>query len=347
MHTLRKRTRIQVSAALLLATTGTLTARADDAPEPIRLHYAAPASCPGQASFESRLQARTTKSRPADGEEPARAFSVALREAGSRWTGVLSIRDREDRLAERQVEGASCEELADALALIVALAIDPQALSAPPPTPPPAEPPPTPAASSAVVAPAPPPPPAPRPRDPVVPARPPPASTPWHAGLGVQGAATWGPSAAALLTLPLFIDVRRGDAGILRPEVRLSASRGGDSLTSSARFTWTVARLEACTAIWEHAARVRLVPCALIEGGTLRGEGSDVAQPTSATRAWIAAGATARVQTRVFGPVFVEAQGSLALPVVRDRFFLKPDTTLHRVPEVVPSMAFGLGATFL
>ena len=114
----------------------------------IRIEYAAPSQCPDQASFLDEVRERTTRWHPETGPAPVRRFVIEVtpREGGMR--GRLALTDIAGVSAVREVDGATCSDVVEALALMTALAIDPHASIAPirkaPPPPPPAELPPPP-----------------------------------------------------------------------------------------------------------------------------------------------------------------------------------------------------------
>ncbi len=130
-----------VGATLVVAA----TARAQV--EAIRIAYHSGPGCPDEARFVGEVMGRTDRARRASGSEPGRTFDVSLTGEGSRSRGVLRITDAGGRVTKRDVAGETCTEVAGALALVAALAIDPQARTgtdpavhapaAPPPPPPP------------------------------------------------------------------------------------------------------------------------------------------------------------------------------------------------------------------
>ena len=122
--------------------------------EPIRVRFEAPEGCPDEAAFLDQVRARTAKARVAAAGEKARTFSVRLTQEGRSIRGRLAIEESADPTGLREVTGERCAEVVSALALITALAVDPQALTAAParlPAPPPA--PPAPPPGSDVAAP--------------------------------------------------------------------------------------------------------------------------------------------------------------------------------------------------
>lgn len=81
------------------------------------------AGCPSGEDFWRRLQPRLPGVRPSRPGETARLFAVRFREEdGGQVKGRLRIDDVEGRALEREVSGATCVEVADALALIAAVA---------------------------------------------------------------------------------------------------------------------------------------------------------------------------------------------------------------------------------
>jgi hypothetical protein len=108
----------------IFGTTGWAAAAPEQ--EPIRLEYGADTGCPSGREFERMVFKRTHSARPASSEEPARVFSVTLRQSRGRIQGSLTVTDGNQSLV-RQVNGRNCAELASVLALATALAIDPTA----------------------------------------------------------------------------------------------------------------------------------------------------------------------------------------------------------------------------
>jgi hypothetical protein len=102
-------------------------ARAEPPTTPaLLLEYAAPGNCPPAADFQARVKARTPLARFAD-EDDARALKVVVRPTGTAYAGHLSLVGRSGHISERDVEDTLCSDVVDALALITALAVDPNA----------------------------------------------------------------------------------------------------------------------------------------------------------------------------------------------------------------------------
>lgn len=111
------------------------TAHADS---PRGLVYRAPTGCPPEADFVTQVAARGGRFRPDD----ERTFEVDVVLRGEAFSGSLRLREGERESEAREVTGQSCAEVADALAVVTALALQPSAASdraqPPPPVPPPA-----------------------------------------------------------------------------------------------------------------------------------------------------------------------------------------------------------------
>jgi hypothetical protein len=109
-----------------------LTARAHAqlASEPrVRLLYVAPEGCASAMAFEKAVRGRQPNLRLAGEKDAARSFVATLRRDGDRVEGVLEIEDPSSVRARRTVSGKTCEEVAEALGLMVGLLIESEAPS--------------------------------------------------------------------------------------------------------------------------------------------------------------------------------------------------------------------------
>ena len=355
---------------LLVATTHawrTSDARADDAPtEAVRIDFAAPATCPPREAFLAGVRSRTARMRLVGASEPARTFVVVLEDAARGARGRVTIRDRDGRELRREVEGASCEEVADVLSLVVALAIDPHASLAPHapastaaapatpsalPTAPAPSPSSVPAPSSTAA------PPAPAADEPPVRARPgrreapvdPTARTPWSWATGVGASASTAVVPSLLFGPRVFVEV----GGVVdvwsSPRLRLSFERTAsgrlDAGGGAVRFTWTVARADGCVAGWRDG-HLRFSPCLGVEVGALEAAGADVDHARGATRPWVAVGPVARFSWAFAGPFFLELDASARAALVRSQFFFQPNTSVYDAPVLGVGLGLALGSSF-
>jgi hypothetical protein len=325
----------------VLGATNAASGRASAAPEdeePIRMTYQAPAGCPSEIEFVTRIRARSTRARVALPGESARTFDVLV-DAGPPPSGRVMILDTDIPFGTRRVEADTCADVADALALVIALSIDPHASSPPVPAPKPAP------ASDPV-----------EPRPSAEPASDEPpresGSTNQRGGLfaGADFAVTYGVAPSALLTASPYVGWRSSAEGIFDPTIRLALVHATDDghpvPTGSADYAWTAGRLDLCPTDWRWSS-VRLIPCARIEGGVLTVAPHDVGLPERRVRPWFAAGLLARAQWSFLRPMFLDADVDVLLRATDDRFYFVPDTTVYRVPIVGASAGIGLGAHFL
>ncbi len=123
-------------------------ARAQDTALP--LEYSAATGCPSAEEFVIAVRDRTR-----DGQLPSRermpsAVAVAITQQGATWVGHLHFAGAKGPPVERDVSGEQCSAVAEALAIVTALALDAQCADELEPVPPPAlpEPPPSSAETS-------------------------------------------------------------------------------------------------------------------------------------------------------------------------------------------------------
>jgi hypothetical protein len=346
--------------ALFLAPSATA-----DVTEPIRVTFTAPAGCPDTDAFTAEVTARTAKARLASPGEPARSFTVTITTSGKKARGKLIIDDPRGPSSSREVSGESCAEVASALALVTALAIDPNASTAAKPPPPPPKPPPPPPMPHVLLP----------PRDP----RPPPpyTSLPWWGPLGspLPAAPSAPPSPRWRFTAALHagiasgvapgvvpaitasVDVSRLGESVLSPAFRLSlsAAQSGYLAVGSgflrARFRWMAGRVEGCPIRVAIAGPLAAYPCALVDAGALEAVGLPY-QPAATTRPWVAPGVLGRFHIALFEDVQLELQGGATFPLVRDTFqFTDPapatgTTVAHQVPVAGGFVSGGVGMHF-
>lgn len=313
--------------------------------ETVTLDYDAPAEgCPARAELEAEIGARTSK--VAFGAT-GRRFTVKIERGEAGFVGTLSIREGDSAPSERRIDGSDCVEVASALGLVAALAIDPEAKTAPreelPIAPLPVEP-----------APAPVPEPAPKPaaRPELAPLRvPEPSPAPaarwtWSAGLSL--AARTGPASEWLFAFgPESELVRHAGSNAQSIGFSLRAARTGALGPSDprARFDFLAWRLALAPVGIETASwRARLA--ALLELGAVRAEGRDVAIPESQIRLWAATGLGARFGRRLGERFYLDLSAAVLANLTRDRFvFETPRSTVHEVP--LASFEGGISAGYL
>jgi hypothetical protein len=336
------------------------TQAAAQAPTPFQLSYGTHPGCPTASEFAARISAHTPIARPAAAGE--RALELRVTTAGSERGahGKLVIVALDGSSSERTVEGRDCREVVDALALVAAIVIDPNAqrVVAEPPATAVAESAPAAAAAgqtAATTVPPPerkpaPPPPAPAPAAaPPAPAAPPDASDnqPWQAGPSFQaGLVGEGLTPNGGVALLYGIEVVLEREELFAPSLRLSGYNVlGNEVTTAigkARFDWTLARVSLCPLRWS-VAFLAIRPCALVDVGRLHSEGYDTSRPEEHASFWAALGAAARAEVRPHRILAIEVELGASFPLSNERFFFDPAVDAYEVnPGVYGLVGIGL-----
>ena len=334
--------------------------------EPITVQYDAPAECPTRTAFWSEITARTTKARAAAAGEKARVLHVAIVQnvAGSGatsstsegFTGRLLMEETTSWSSAREVRGATCGEVVEALGLIAALALDPKASVAP-------RPPAAPSSSSSTPAPTtsgPVPPEKASPpqrvepsvapvvssEQPLQPGGAPARASQTHVNVGgqLEGAAF----AGAVFGGRLFGELEWGaPTRTLAPAVRLAIGRtleiDRQPVVGAATLRWTQASLEGCPIRLGIVNGLALRPCAGVSGGVLEAEATGVSANRSRTRPWVSIAAQARLVWSLVSWLALEAEGGAVAPLIRETFFFAPTVTVYEAPVV--ALFFRAGVT--
>jgi hypothetical protein len=319
--------------------------------EPIRLTYHASGGCPDETRFRDELRRHGPQSRGAGSAEAARAFDVDVSTARDESRGDLRITGVDGSTSQREVTGKTCDEVVAALALMTALAIDPQAgadegtgHSERAPDGPPAR-------SEPVVAPAVP--------DVVgPPSRRDPSSLPpqpprW--GIGLQGqtvavlGSQWESGGGA------FVDLAIGGSdpfgASFRASVSVAAANPSFGQGIGAQIVWLSAGVQACASSRPFGVALALQLCAGVDAGILDTRGAGLANDASDARPWVAPGALGRIQWSLPGGVWVEAGGGLSVPLDRYVFYYQRagglgEADSARIASLAPELALGVGYRF-
>ncbi|MFO0651248.1 MAG: hypothetical protein U0326_33800 [Polyangiales bacterium] len=256
--------------------------------------------------------------------EVAQVIEVLLSREERRWTARLRQRDGRGALIvtrDLSSEAPTCGPLGDALALSLAILIDPEAPPAPPPTP-------------EIVS--------------VCPPLPPPRRmprAPRHSTvqLTAEGALVWGvvPNVAPGVGLRTELALSRrwrvavGVTAI--PTVRVDVS--------SARFAfgWTAASAGACVALATSDA-LRFDACAAVRVGALHVSVDGAPAQNTGDRLWASADLEPRVRVRVLGPLVVTAGASVGVALTRASFgVVGARETVFEVSPVTVAGSLGAG----
>jgi hypothetical protein len=331
----------------------TLVAWSSSSPaaEAVRLSYATDgleAVCPGSGDFAASVRERLRiGSVLADGGS-AREYRVNVRRVGSRFAARLDFVDRSGAPRTREVGAGTCDDVARAIALVTALAIDAAGTDAEADS-----------ASDGVLSPsealglvepnvAPAPPASPWP--PANSAPPPPMNRsyvegpPSHLTLGAQATATSPKGPAILPGAEVFVGLIAPNATWLL-ELGVAGELGARAAVGpgSARFSFAGARLRGCAPSWALGGAFELRPCALVEAGALFALGY-IDDPKSQVDPWLAAGAAVRL-SRTMGSGALRLEAGPVFPIVRNQYVFGPaegpNTRAHEVPWVGLYLALG------
>ena len=111
----------------------------------VKLAYAAPAGCPSQDDFVAAVTARGADFDAPRTTPTGQVMVVSISRAEKGFAGAFRVRDGGEATNEREVRGASCRDVADALAVVAAIelqadssaggAVPARSASPPPPAP--------------------------------------------------------------------------------------------------------------------------------------------------------------------------------------------------------------------
>lgn len=295
----------------------TAVARADEkgaagAP-PARIWYRSSAGCPDGEAFLARLAGR------AQGAALAQVgdridFVVTLGRDGDTSFGKLERQTEGSTIAVREIQSENCEDVADVIALTLALALDRSSggtattASAAPATEA------TPAPPATAASPTPQRPPVPPPARPATEARPPARRTTW---VGAQVGAFTRLVSSPGATAGVFFEVAPRTFPLRGASARATVfgARAKEDDPPPYLLSVVAGRLDACpTDLLGSALHLR--PCLALDLGTVRvrGEGP---HGRSDQGIWVAAAAKLRFQWDASPRVSLEAEGGAFVPLMR------------------------------
>jgi len=263
---------------------------------------------------------------------PRYSMHVSITRAKKTIRGRLVAKDREGEAFARNVEGRTCAEVVDALALALAMAVEveedapEEKKTAPPPdTTVPLLPPPSPPAAEESHAP----------------------PKPLTISLGASGLAVGGYTPVIAAGGAVFGEI--AEHGL---SARLSATfaqsnpvtRGEGDFQTRASFLWGAGVVDLCAAFVQFA-RFSAWGCGRFEAGVLQSSSSSSGE-TLDSHAWLAIGVTARARFLVSGPFFLEASPWASAPFVAEHYIFRTVTQVHDVPVVVGGGSLSAGFSF-
>ena len=267
------------------------------------LLWAAPGECPTEKRVRADID--NLLGGPAGRRLRARLEVEASVKHAELWRVTLDTVSA-GTTGHRSIEASTCEGLANATALIVALMIDPDAVAARSNKPKPPEPPPV--------------------ASPAQPGSAPPTLS--SSSVGLIGAGT----AGTLGVLPAADVGATGHVGLQRRWLRVELqlyyglrrvhSEASSELPGAyGEFGFYAAMLRGCWVV--SSTMFEVGPCAAIEAGLLRGQGIKVSEPSSETTPWLAMGAGGvmgiKAGTWLRFPVHLDA----IAPVLRSGFVFR------------------------
>ena len=279
--------------------------------EAFRLEYWAEGRCPDAVEFARQIQTRAPRLRPAEADEPALGFYAELVERGGSASGRLTARSPDGREVVREVRGPTCDDVATALALIAALAADPnQSLEAPTARPSSAPPRPTERVSDDALPPT------------ELPAPDPASRWTYGVGAGLAFDSSIAPSPGYGLGIAFDAEAPGGSA--VRPLVALSATRAAASNTEtgggSGSFTWLAFRVAGCPVRWPEETPLFFRPCAFVDAGILDGDVALGSQSRDQSKTWLSSGGFGRIEALVAEVVSFQLDGGITVPLLRPTF---------------------------
>jgi hypothetical protein len=331
--------------------------------------YQASMGCPNRDAFLRQIQRRSSKVQFVSDPAGAHVLIVSVETGDKVATGRLTLQSASELGTPREVLGGSCKEVVSALALIAALAIDPEASTAtlapapePEPSPPIVDEQGSAAVGAAVAPPALVAPQAPArtvsPRFSGSPARTPvpraqraSAAYQFATLVGAQiGSSLWpGPNPVYFASAGAYVEQELRYRDGWAPRVRLGVIHDESfevhPAAGAARFRRTALTLDLCPVELQISRRLGLHPCAGAEGGVLGAEGigdASVTHAQSSSRGWWALRQLLRFNLALGNHWFFELEAGLREALRHDTFvFHQPSVEIARVPVLEPFVALG------
>jgi hypothetical protein len=321
-------------AALVLAIARAGAVAAQPAPA-VTLELATEPGCATRDDLIARVAARSARIQFLEPGASAPALkALIVPDAHGAVAAVLDVVEPDGRRFTRRLRATSCAEATDALALVIAVTLDPVfAAQAARANLPPAPPPPAPPAPPPVIEHPPPPPPAPPVR---------------RAALAAGGAVLAGPAPRAMPGLAIQGLAALDRASVWSPALLLTAVhawRGGlVERGGTADFTLDAVTLDAC-GLRAHVPWLEARACAQGLVGRLSARGTDTFSPQAVTRPVASLGGAALVAVPLGGLLEVRGRFGAGATLVRDAFAFTP-TVFYRAASVTLVAELGLGLRF-
>jgi len=305
------------AAGFALASSAAHTASA----QPVRLDYAGDSTCAERSQLEHEVTIRNPAVRWTTESEPALEADVRVTTTPTGTTGVLVMRPPDGEEVTREIRGRDCDEVLEAIGLIIALSSIQRHQESPAREETPAGP----------------------------PAAPGPPSTPpevhrWAVGGGVQTVALVGVAPSPLPGVGAFFDVARtgdGFAPAFRLGVQEAIRTGLREPEGTTSFRLVAGVAELCPVALEVSESWTLRPCAHASYGSLRASGSVAGNVTTESHPWAAAGVALRLEWAWSRIASIELAGGPSAALVQSRFWLG-ERVFHETAPVTGWLGLGL-----
>ncbi len=280
---------------------GAEPAQTNARPEPVSIVVEAPNACVTARDFFDLVRRRTPRIRRADAAEPARRYRLTI-EDDQPVVGRLVAENTDGTLTPREVEGASCQEVADALALVLAVTLDPLAELGPAQARPLPGPPERPSPPRVVYATA--------------------SQAHFQHAIGAEATIAAGLVNKAMpgLGARYWGSLVREGAGSMLFTVGVFATLAADAAATypgggAIRYRLQALSADGCPLGARIGARVGLYPCIALTVGRLQAQGIDLPGQQSDTALFVAAGLGGRWMIRLAGPLDLLGAAGLSIPL--------------------------------
>lgn len=307
-----------------------VTRAADAQPRQYRIEYRADSACPAESELVRQVEARVARASRVTGTGGDVGADVVIERRADGFHASIALLSV-DGSVRRDVDGADCAGVVRAVALIVALALDPDAREATPAAPPavPASPPP-PAESTS--------------KTDFTPAPPSQEAATFSLGGGALGGVMGGVAPTLALYEGGYVGLTITNAAAWSYGFRLAAFRSQRSTeTSLGGLEMRLLALRASACPLRRGAQWFAEVCATFDAGSLRGRGYDAIEPQTQNSFWYGPGLSLGLGTSLFDMVSIGVEFGALAPLARDRFYFAPDLTAHRVPVMAGYVGLGLG----
>lgn len=308
-----------------------------DAPPPsgpkrASLELSAPSDCARAAELRARVARRSPNVEVIPGPAPNSIRARLWREGAGRIRAEMIVERADDPPYEREIVARTCDEALEAVAFMIAVALDPSESPDASPAPVPVE---EPSAGATE-------------RDDATPPTTPAAESALVPFLGAGARAVGAAAPKLLLGAEITGGLEWTRGSVWSPALRVVAgwATTGElrEVGGTARFSLASATLEVCPlrGLWGSFS---LRPCAFGAAGQIQAVGTDTLDPQSVRRPWWVVGGSLLLTWSPLSRLRLTAAARAGIPGVRDTFEFEP-RAFHRAPAWAPSASIGAEVPF-